>query len=216
MKKKGIKGIIFDLDFTLFNHTLIKKKFFCALEKWGPKIVLDWAKKNYSELEKGSDPFSLIGRLLSKYPFDKGKRFREEFLSMFELEQKQIAFLISAIQNKGLSVCVLTNASTYRVENMLAALHLSPHHLIICNTLGISKPNPLVFTKALKSMGLSSGEVLSVGDNFINDILPAKLLGCTTFFYSHVSKFFSRIPKAVNPFVDYMSNDLTDLLQIIH
>jgi putative hydrolase of the HAD superfamily len=45
---------------------------------------------------------------------------------------------------------------------------------------GVSKPDPAIYTVALRRLKLPAGQVLMVGDNFERDILPTKALGMKT------------------------------------
>ena len=45
---------------------------------------------------------------------------------------------------------------------------------------GVRKPDPAIFRKALDFLGLPPQDVCVVGDSMMKDILPAKSLGCHT------------------------------------
>lgn len=55
--------------------------------------------------------------------------------------------------------------------------------IVESSRVGIRKPDPAIFSLALKLLGdngRNAGEVLVVGDSMKNDILPAQSLGCST------------------------------------
>ena len=45
---------------------------------------------------------------------------------------------------------------------------------------GVRKPDPSIFSLALGRLGVAGPETYVVGDSYERDIVPAKLLGCTT------------------------------------
>ncbi len=45
---------------------------------------------------------------------------------------------------------------------------------------GVRKPDPAIFSIALGRLGVAGAETFVVGDSYERDIVPAKLLGCTT------------------------------------
>ncbi len=45
---------------------------------------------------------------------------------------------------------------------------------------GVRKPDPAIFGLALSRLGVAGAETYVVGDSYDRDIVPAKLLGCTT------------------------------------
>lgn len=52
------------------------------------------------------------------------------------------------------------------------------------------KPDPRIFLEATKQLGLESEEVLSIGDNFDNDIIPAAKLGMKAIHIEEAWKLF--------------------------
>ena len=47
-------------------------------------------------------------------------------------------------------------------------------------SVGVRKPDPRIFSLALRKLGVGSQETFVVGDSYDRDIVPAKHLGCTT------------------------------------
>lgn len=45
---------------------------------------------------------------------------------------------------------------------------------------GVRKPDPKIFSLALDALGVAPKDVVVVGDSYDRDIVPAKLLGCST------------------------------------
>jgi len=62
--------------------------------------------------------------------------------------------------------------------------------VIFSSDFGNKKPNPKIFLKATKQLGLQPEEILCIGDNFENDITPAKKLGMKAMHIEEAWKHF--------------------------
>ena len=56
--------------------------------------------------------------------------------------------------------------------------------IIISEEVGIHKPSPLIFKRALEAIGGIKAETLMVGDDFANDIEGAQIYGIDQFYYN--------------------------------
>jgi len=50
---------------------------------------------------------------------------------------------------------------------------------------GVKKPNPLIFTSALKKAKVNANNSIMIGDTFEADILGAEAVGMKTLFYNY-------------------------------
>jgi len=50
---------------------------------------------------------------------------------------------------------------------------------------GVKKPNPMIFTSALKKANVNASNSIMIGDTFEADILGAESVGMKTLFYNH-------------------------------
>jgi putative hydrolase of the HAD superfamily len=57
---------------------------------------------------------------------------------------------------------------------------LDPKAIFISDQIGISKPNPKLYSAALRELGLKPDEVMYVGDNPEHDVAPPKSVGMVT------------------------------------
>ena len=55
-----------------------------------------------------------------------------------------------------------------------------PEDIIESASIGIRKPDPGIFLRAVRTLGCKPEETAVVGDSFSNDILPGKRIGCRT------------------------------------
>lgn len=56
-------------------------------------------------------------------------------------------------------------------------------HIIESAVVGVRKPDPRIFSLGVEALGLSSEEVVVVGDSMDKDIVPAKSIGCQTIWF---------------------------------
>ena len=63
-------------------------------------------------------------------------------------------------------------------------------NVIFSSDFGHKKPDPRIFLEATKQMGLEPEEVMSIGDNFDNDIVPSSRLGMKAMHIEEAWKYF--------------------------
>jgi HAD superfamily hydrolase (TIGR01549 family) len=57
--------------------------------------------------------------------------------------------------------------------------------ILVSETVGVRKPDPAIFQRALNETGCTAADTWMIGDNLINDIGGAATLGCSTIWISH-------------------------------
>lgn len=69
-----------------------------------------------------------------------------------------------------------------RLRHIFSHLSISQYfgHIFLSSELGVDKPDPLIFLRALKSCGFAPHEVLHVGDDPVRDAAGAKEAGLAT------------------------------------
>lgn len=94
------------------------------------------------------------------------------------------AELLRDLSDAGLRVGVITHGWTMKQAEKLVRLGLArflDHDAIfISDQIGIAKPNPKLYLKALRAGGVEAARAMYVGDNPVNDIAPPKRLGMRT------------------------------------
>jgi FMN hydrolase / 5-amino-6-(5-phospho-D-ribitylamino)uracil phosphatase len=83
---------------------------------------------------------------------------------------------IDGLRNQGYRIAILANQPADRHAE-LAALGIKGEVMAMSEELGVHKPNPAFFTRALELMACRPGEVAYVGDRLDNDVLPASAAG---------------------------------------
>ena len=96
----------------------------------------------------------------------------------------------------------------------LQVLHVfDPEAIFFSDQLGISKPNPKIFTKACEALGVEPERVLYVGDRDTHDVAPAAAAGLRTVLYrGAVGKYVETEP-VVQP--DHDVKDLRELIPVL-
>jgi len=86
--------------------------------------------------------------------------------------------ILIELSRAGLRLAVLSN-SDGRVAARCAAMGVADHFERIVDSalVGLAKPNPEVFARTLREMGLEPGEAVSVGDSWRNDVWCPMQLG---------------------------------------
>lgn len=100
--------------------------------------------------------------------------------------------LLSDLVDLDVQVGIITHGLTVKQAEKLVRLglvrYLDPKAIFISDQIGISKPNPKLYSTALQSLGLEAGQVMYVGDNPTNDIDPPRGLGMITVWARSASK----------------------------
>lgn len=76
------------------------------------------------------------------------------------------------------------------IETVLKSFSLYEYFNVIVDstTEGIRKPNPDIYRRGIKRLGLQPEETVVVGDSFSNDIVPAKIIGCKAIWIADKEK----------------------------
>jgi FMN phosphatase YigB (HAD superfamily) len=84
---------------------------------------------------------------------------------------------IDGLEAAGYRVSVAANQPASRADE-LRALGIGPAVLAMSDAIGVAKPDPAFFSRALELMGdPQPGDVAYVGDRIDNDVLPAAAAG---------------------------------------
>jgi putative hydrolase of the HAD superfamily len=199
----GIKGLIFDLYNTLIDiHTDEKSiETYEPVSKWliyqGVKISAEDLKNEYMRLVKED-----MESRWEKYP---EVRVEQIFIkickshSVWNTDDMRLgaetsrAFRAGSIRRLQVfpqSLRLLKELGSYpkvivsngqrvfsELEMRYLGLYTQFTHVIFSSDFGHKKPDPRIFLEATKLMDLEPEEILCIGDNFENDIVPSASLG---------------------------------------
>ena len=95
-----------------------------------------------------------------------------------------VAPLLRSLRSAGLRVGVVTHGWTLKQAEKLVRLKLrqlvDADAIFISDQVGIAKPNPKLWSQALRALGLEPAEAMHVGDSLAHDIAPPQSLGLPT------------------------------------
>lgn len=91
--------------------------------------------------------------------------------------------------------------------------YLAPEAIFLSDQMGVSKPNPKIYVKALKALGLPPMRALYVGDRPSHDVAPARKAGLKTALYRGAGGKYAGEPCDVAP--DHDVSDLRHLIPIL-
>jgi putative hydrolase of the HAD superfamily len=177
------RAVFLDLDDTLFDRV-------AALRRWAitalPELTAEDEAWLIARDRRGRTPrLEFATAVVERFGLDVrpevlAASFSLQLASQVEREvgvRELIARL--AIQTR---VAIVTNGSGAAQRMKLRRLGLDQlvHAVFISGELGIAKPDPAIFQRALTWSGQAAGDCLFVGDDPINDIAPAAALGIVT------------------------------------
>jgi len=179
--------IIFDLDNTLIDRDAA---FVACLDQFLKKYNLVLSSVQMQKIIKKDDS--------GRYERTQFCRFLSGFLPELALTEEQIwtefqqlpAFVqpndtinrVLMALSKQHTLCLLSNGSSTMQRAKLHNAQL-PHifdHVFISGELGISKPDPQIFTAVLKHYHVKPIDCVMIGDDPMRDIEPAQAMGLHT------------------------------------
>lgn len=202
------KGILLDIDHTLYDYNLAHKKSLDTL------LQLTKAKINRSPLaieqaylqarlqinnelaETASSHNRLLYiqrmlELLNLNSLSLGLEiydaYWDTFLNVMKPYDGVNDFLNSC---GGVPICLITDLTTHIQHRKIKKLGLDKYatQLVTSEEAGREKPHPYMFMLSLKKLNLNVTEVCMVGDNFQKDILGASALGISSFWLNKDNK----------------------------
>jgi putative hydrolase of the HAD superfamily len=194
-----VRGILFDLDDTLLDHTAAStaavRQLVRSLPEWPddePSTLARWyalETEHFARYLAGEHTLQEQRRarirgfleLVDATDDDLDERF-ESFLTGYRDSWRAIPGgpeLVLRLLDRGYRVGVLTNGQSAQQRAKLAAIGLTDPRLVVCvsEDLPAAKPSPAAFAAACAALGLPSEQVLMVGDSRVNDIEGARAAG---------------------------------------
>ena len=199
-----IKGVVFDLDHTLFDRyetlKLVCHDFYT--------LKREWFSKNISEKEAAKVMIEADGRNIIK-GWDKVLDFWNErgilavlpngntvaskdeiidFIWNYAFLENAVKYpfangVLNELREAGYKVGLLTNASDncgirrQRAKLKMIDMENAFDEILITGEIGLEKPSREVFDIMTERMGIPAGNMLYVGDNPINDVMGSERAG---------------------------------------
>jgi putative hydrolase of the HAD superfamily len=198
----GIKGVLTDLDNTLYSYNEAHKHalryVYGHVSQWGTleEFLREYrcARDEVTARLKGQGAcrsrlfaFQLLSEEKGESaPFLKAAQLDDlywsSFMSSMTIDADAADFL-KRCQLAHIPVCVVTNMTARVQIEKLRKLNIAHliNHLVTSEEIGIEKPSPIIFKAGLKKLGgISANEALMVGDDLNCDIEGAQIIGLRT------------------------------------
>ena len=194
-----VRGVLFDLDDTLFDHNHATVCTTGALRESEPAFAvwpLEELRRRHSDVLEVIHREVISGRMsiddarrerfrrllaaagagekaLERAP-EMAARYREEYQRYWRPVAGAVELLI-ALKSRGFKVAIVTNNLTAEQEMKIRRCAFDAHvdALITSENAGASKPDVEIFTAALTAAGIANSEAVMVGDAWDTDIAGA-------------------------------------------
>ena len=89
--------------------------------------------------------------------------------------------VLATLKSRGLQLGVVSNACG-NADRLCDDLGFAPYLSLVVDSrrVGVSKPDPAIYTYAVRRLGLPPSSIMMVGDSFERDIQPARAIGMRT------------------------------------
>lgn len=198
----SVKGILLDLDNTLYKHDTCHEK--ALMKCWhyfretiNSKTSIEKLNETYQNARKiiqtrlfpgGScrsrllyfqtffELFNLANSYILALQFE--SLYNNIFLNEMTCNEEAKQFLIDC-NNKQIKICIITNLTTQFQIKKINTLLISDYitYLVSSEEAGVEKPDPFIFKLALKKLNIDKKHVIMIGDSKTCDISPASNLG---------------------------------------
>lgn len=195
-----IRGIIFDLDGTLLNSKALRiKAWKHAFEIFGVNIP----EEQISPLI-GLPGVDLAGKFSSR-AFE--IEMEEERYFKSHLEEMSLYGDVDHTFSKLSELNVKTSIVTSSRRALMEILKLPYRPVVTIDDVGVGKPDPEAYLKALSLLDVKASECLVVGDAE-TDMIPAKDIGSVSVYIGHGNRRFSN-------YADYYIDEVSEVLEIV-
>ncbi|CAM4015400.1 HAD family hydrolase [Bacillus manliponensis] len=216
-----MRAVIFDLDGTLLDRDHSLKRFICdqyerhynqlrhiEKEEYIERFLeLDyrgyvWKDKVYKQLCEEYDITCLTSEQLLE---DYIQNFQHHCTSFPNMKQ-----VLQELKSKGILLGMITNGFTEFQRLNIRALQIEQYMdvILVSEEEGLKKPEPEIFMRALRRLGVTAKESIYVGDHPENDVIGARNVGMHAVWKKDM--FWG------TPFTDeYVIDDLQELLSIV-
>ncbi len=189
-----VKGVVFDLDDTLFDHKdwILRKLrlLWQSEEKWLPAEDR-FLRDSLAILEEGqrSTLFDVYAR---QYELSESQRLT--LIASYRAARPvsgriypDVAGALAQLRRRGLRLALLTDNPAQSQRDKLAATGLAPAFdaVVLTGELGTPKPAAAAFEAVAQRMGLAPQQLVMVGDHVFRDSLGALDAGFAHAFHVH-------------------------------
>lgn len=154
-------------DGAILSNILAKQKTEASMEKWW----LNFHIKMFNELGLNNNKKSkLIHEDISKIIYSDPKVYQI---------YSDVLRILPFLKKQGIKLAIITN-SHKSIKKVIEHLCLNKYfdQIVISCEVGLSKPDPKIFTYTARKIGVDPKDVIFIGDSYHTDVIGAKKAGC--------------------------------------
>ena len=125
--------------------------------------------------------------------------------------------LLEYLRQAGMRLGVVSAGLQFKQAEKLIRLRVLPYFdptaIFFSDQMGVSKPNPKIYRKACRAIGVEPDRAMYIGDRASHDAAPAREVGMKTVLYRGAGGKYSTEEPDVPPHHDL--RDLTELIPIL-
>jgi putative hydrolase of the HAD superfamily len=223
-----IRAVLFDLDDTLVDTSrlaeIARKNAVENMIRHGLPVDFDTAYKELLELinEYGSNFGKHFDYLLRRLDLPQSPKWIAA--GVIAYHNTKIAYLRSVrgarkvlleLKREGYKLAVVTDGDPVKQWEKILRLDFDEYfdEVFISDYLGVKKPHPKIYMKALRKLGVKPEEAVMVGDRLYSDIYGAKEVGMFTIWFRY-GKYRDR-ELEYEEYADFTVEQLNEILEII-
>ena len=203
------QAILFDLDETLLDRT---QSIVCYAERLqrdfadrlAPTTASTIAATIMAADERGYRPREELWRdLVQHLPWQTPPevlhlhRHWERWFPASSVAREGLIGTLTTLHAQGIRLGVVTNGAVQRQQPKIEHLRLRPYlaSVMISEAIGIKKPDPRIFARALAEVGCHASQAWFVGDHPVNDVLGAAAVGLRPIWLTGVHSWPAEHPE---------------------
>ena len=197
----AIRGILFDLDFTLVDNDVgwrrlwptVAERFAERYPGFDPEEFesrsYEFADGHYQLLLRGEIDYDTYRRDYVRHGLEPWGALEEDLYAAYSDARTRSVDLIElfadaidtirGLRARGIKIGILTNGPSALQRGKLRRIGIEDEvdAVAVSEEIGVSKPDPEAYAKAIAMLGLQPNEVAMVGDHVVNDVAGALAAG---------------------------------------
>ncbi|MFW6015661.1 MAG: HAD family hydrolase [bacterium] len=221
-----IKGIIFDLDDTLYPEI---DYVFSGFSKVCNKISIDYGLDYYEIYEEikllfKEDSKFVFNRLLELYAINYPNDYIIDLLLLYRSHKPEISlyndaeYILNYLKKKNYKLGLITDGYSNSQQIKIDKLELKNYFdsIIITDELGREnwKPSKLPYIKCIEEIQVEFKETVYIGDNVKKDFISANRLSMKTVFIQRENQIYQKYQNL--PSIYYADYEIKSLKDIIY